>query len=306
MITEENMETLFHDSELRQEIYNLVSNLLFFDVEIYQDFVCPHSGFVYIEDQFIANYSVGMNGLPNSMLFTQKKSLVDEYHLICKKLFSKKNLIMSSKDKLEFEEVALNFYMAPGDSKVVIYSSFVEAIYMDNDFLEDLIEKHDVQGFEVNMLHWMKRAYNNMMENKELVINLTKRGLTNSISRKELIIGGIVYKLSAEEYKRYIDGFKNMLRNEKNIKVYLFEDRAFPINIYELGMTIYLSESYSYLKKNPKYVDDRINGYFELLDKTYSNKFFDLSEKFHNDEDFVQLKESDIDEYLNLLDWVEG
>ncbi len=301
MITDDNVKTIFQNREIRDEIYRLASNLIFFDIEVYEDFSNSNSGFVYIKEKFIINYTTDINGFPNTLLYSEIKSILEQHLQVCKNLFSQKTLTMKSEDKLGFEDRLLEFYMSPGHKKIIIYSAYLEGFYITKEFLEKLIAKHKIKGFEAQMLRTMQRSYAGIIKDRDVVLNMSKRGLASSISKRELVVADMVFKLTEEEFNEYMDGFKELLNSDDRVNVNIFEDRNFPFHIYELGMSVFVSEDYVYFKKNPIYVDEKINGYFEFMEKSYSQNFFRLADEFQEEGHFVSFSEEDLDEYLKLM-----
>ncbi|MDO5708392.1 MAG: helix-turn-helix transcriptional regulator [Andreesenia angusta] len=303
-IVDENDYEIFKHIEL-ESTYDLLSNIAFFNLEIYVKTICPFSGFIYIKDYSVTNYHLNLQGDPITCITTNNKNVLKQYDDICEAVFRDKNLMMKSRDKYLFQDRIDEYFIAKELDQIIIYLSYIEGFFLSKELLEKLLIRYNIEAREAQALRSIRNSYESIFnrDNIKFIINISRKSLIRGIRQKKLILSDRVFMLTDQEYEEYIDSVEKVLIKYNNkLKLSILEDRTFPIKIYEYGLSIIATKSYVFLKKDPNYVDKYVNGYFEVLDEDHSKYLFEKLERLQNDNFLEVLDKTELEKFKNSIE----
>ncbi len=279
-------------------VYLMMSNVIFMDIEVIVADIHPYSGYIYVKNKGFIDIRLDISGVPIYMVHSENPSHFDDFDKIVEADMLGKQMIMKSRDRYLSEDRLTEFMVLSNPNRYINYLSYLDGP-IPEDILVSLINRKKISNLEKHIIKTNSIVYEEVRSIPEGYIYLSKKGLFRALREREATLGDISFNMNKGEFIKYIDFLVEEFTTKEGFKVKLINDDDCPIRIFENSLSIFATEDYVCLKKNPRYVDSKANGYFEVLDKKLTKRIFQMLEA-NQDRDYFE--EISRDKFLNFIE----
>lgn len=283
-------------------LHLLIDTVIFLDMDLVVADISSDNGYIYVKNKGFFDLRFNTAGEAVSMIHSVNTELFKEYDAMVERQSYKERVIMKSKDVYGLDEDFNNYLSTNAPENYLLYASYFDGL-VSEETMDKLIKENKISGLNKYLVEQDTLSGSVLLEMRKGVINLSKKGIFEAIRKKEVALGGINFILDEKTMDRYITNIIGIFDDMDEIDFNFINDDICPLKIYENNISIFATNDYLSIKKNPKYVDSKIHGYFEVLDKELTSKLYAAIEA---QRDASYLEEVTKGKIINYLDYAKN